>query len=664
MNPFFLKGTVKQQYLVYGYLSALLFSFYFLLRVLFYIAFGTYNGEFFYHSLYLGMKFDLRLVASQVLIFYFLTIIPKFIFKNYKFFHYFIVILFSLLQFAVFFIYFADFGHFSYLEARVNVSVLENLLNTHISLEMIWQSYPMIRILLGLLFLTVLFGYLWNKIFQFYLDIKEHDYGIKKKLAFRIPLFFLIALAFYGKFSYYPLRWSEAYFTPNNYYSQWALNPVLNFIETFSYKTESYDLEEVKKYYSKVSQFLYADHPDEKTLNYRRTHTQASNKKLNVVIVLLESLAANKTSMFDNKLDPTPSLNEIAKDALFYKKFFTPTEATARGVWAVLTGLPDIAETKSSSRNPHLVNQETIFGQFDGYKKMYFLGGSANWGNIRGLFSNNIPDVEIHEEGDYSSPRVDVWGISDLDLLKESHKVLEKTKEPFIAFIQTAGFHRPYTIPEDNEGFIIKHNIPEDKLTDYGFHSIEEYNSLRFADHAVGHFMKLAKESSYFDNTIFVFLGDHGIQSKRSLNMPKGYIELTLKVHHVPFILYSPKHIEPQVVVDKIGSQLDVLPTVATLAGIPWTTQTLGRNLLDPRDEAHNYAFIYSFHKPYLIGLVGPKYFYEWRHNKEDLFEYEDPDNPSNDLSKKLPAVTEEMRELTRGLYETTRYLRFENKKR
>ena len=131
--------------------------------------------------------------------------------------------------------------------------------------------------------------------------------------------------------------------------------------------------------------------------------------------------------------------------------------------------MPDIELNKTSSRNPLVVRQHTIINAFKGYDKYYFLGGSANWGEIRGLLLHNIPGLHVFEEGSYSSPRVDVWGISDLNLFEEANKVLRKKKgKPFFAIIQTSGNHKPYTIPDDNRGFKVL-AADEDEVVKYGF---------------------------------------------------------------------------------------------------------------------------------------------------------------------------------------------------
>jgi len=61
--------------------------------------------------------------------------------------------------------------------------------------------------------------------------------------------------------------------------------------------------------------------------------------------------------------------------------------------------------------------------------------------------------LHIYEEGDYNAPREDVWGVSDIALFEKAHQALSNQKKPFFAFIQTAGNHRPFTIPKDKRGF-------------------------------------------------------------------------------------------------------------------------------------------------------------------------------------------------------------------
>src|SRR6185437_15200942 len=203
----------------------------------------------------------------------------------------------------------------------------------------------------------------------------------------------------------------------------------------------------------------------------------------NVVVVICESFSAYKSSMWGNPLNTTPFFDSLCKSGLFFDHCFTPSYGTARGVWAVITGIPDVsAASTTSSRNPAAVDQHTIINDFSGYDRYYFLGGSTSWANIRGLLTNNIDGLHLYEQQDYSAPKVDVWGISDKNLFLEANKALRKEKKPFFAVIQTADNHRPYTIPEEDRQAFHPVTEPLDTLRRYGFSSNDEMNAFRYTD--------------------------------------------------------------------------------------------------------------------------------------------------------------------------------------
>src|SRR5690606_30570339 len=111
------------------------------------------------------------------------------------------------------------------------------------------------------------------------------------------------------------------------------------------------------------------------------------------------------------------------------------------------------------------------------------VGGSAGWANINGLIMQSIDDIKLYEGGYWKAPNVDVWGISDLELFRESDQILRALPEdkPFFAYIQTAGNHRPFTIPPENDGFVAL-DVPLETVQEYGSRSVEQYNAVRLLD--------------------------------------------------------------------------------------------------------------------------------------------------------------------------------------
>jgi phosphoglycerol transferase MdoB-like AlkP superfamily enzyme len=638
-----------------------------LLRVIFLMAFNTPAdplGALLWKSLYTGFKFDLRLAVliNLPLLFSALPGINLYSKKTGKVFW---GVYLALANMLVVLVYVFDFGHYAYLGIRIDATALRFALNPLISLGMIWETYPVIPIVLGV---TAFIGAYCVLMVRILLKAKGAlviEVSRKKRAAIYALVVFLSLAAIYGKFSYYPLRWSDAFFSTHPFSSALASNPAIYFFETLKKrKGKPFDTELVKKYYPLISEYLNVDNPDIENLSFKREFTpKGKNKKTpNVVIVLLESFAFYKLGVFDNPIDPTPNFDALSKDGILYSRFYTPHSGTARSVFTTITGLPDVETNRTASRNPMVVRQHTIINEYKDHDKFYLLGGSLNWANIRGLLMRNIDDLNLYEEGSYTAPRVDVWGISDLHLFEEANKILRERKDPFIAIIQTSGNHRPYTIPEDNRGFVIRDD-DEKTVKEAGFESLEEFNSFRYMDHSIGFFIEQAKKEDYFKDTIFVFYGDHGIPG-HALHMPKAELQLSLTTFHVPLLIYAPGRVKGGVIDTKPASEVDVMATVASIADIPYINNTLGRNLLDPKNDNKRLAFKIS-HNPAMpnIGVISEDYFLTINADGTNLKLHEyHSDNPREDVSKKYPDTASTLSEYAIGLHETAKYLLYHNK--
>lgn len=618
-------------------------------------------GELF-QAFYLGLKFDLRLSLMMTLPLFLLGGIRSLSPFEYNASRHFWLFIQGSIFTLVLFVYFINFAHFSYLHKPLDASAIRFLQNFSISMEMAWSTYPIIRLVLLLLSLTALYVYILNKVIVYFSNVLVPMHSRKRKILLGTISTFIVIFGLYGKVSYYPLRWSDAFFSTHNLAPTVAMNPILYFLNTLKNADVSYDIDKVKKYYPEVAAYLGVTDPNVNTLNFTRTITPEKrfNKAPNVVVVIMESFSAYKTGVFGNPLDPTPAIDTLANNGIYFENFYTPSTGTARSVWTAVTSIPDVEDNKTSTRNPLIVNQKTLITAFKDYEKLYFIGGSASWGNIRGLLSSNIPNLKLYEEGQYASPRMDVWGISDLHLFEESNSVLKTQDKPFFAIIQTSGNHRPYNIPEDNRGFSIK-TISRKEAKDFGFQSSDEYNAFRFMDHSVGFFIEQAKKEKYFDNTIFVFFGDHGVNGSGK-HMSPAQRQLHINALNVPLIIYSPKLLKSKKY-SFAASEVDVLPTLASLAGLPHTNSSLGANLLNPEINKNRYVFTMAHNKPLVISSVSKDKMYSDNIlNTQPILHDLKSDTPRKDMSKQNPKEAERLKHLTFGLYETIKYMRYHNK--
>lgn len=612
-------------------------------------------------AFFLGLRYDLRMISILLLAMLLAGSVPVLHPFGSATGKRFWMIALGIVTFITLLFFGVDFAHYAYLEQRLNASALNYLEDAGISMNMVWQSYPVVRIslalLLGTALLTWLFRFCWRKVHE------QSFTSNKRTRILSFVLFFLVNGFFiFGKFSQYPLRWSDAFALGSDYKAALAMNPFESFFSTLKFRHNTYDEKRVKELAPVLAPWYHFNMAGQQ-LNFSRTIAPkpgAVTSRPNIVLVICESFSAYKSSMFGNPLNTTPYFDSLCRQGIFFDRCFTPTYGTARGVWATITGVPDVEMPKTASRNPVAVDQHTIINNFTGYEKFYFLGGSTSWANIRGLLTNNINGLQVYEQENFEAPKVDVWGISDKNLFLEANKVLATRQKPFFAVIQTADNHRPYTIPEEDRQEFKKVHVPEDSLKKYGFESLAELNAFRYTDFGYRTFIEAAKKESYFSNTIFVFIGDHGIPGNATALLPGAWTEKRLTTVHVPLLIYAPSLLPPKRI-HTICSQTDVLPTIAGLLNINYTNTTLGRDMLDSANTG--LAFIFDPDNN-MAGVVKGNYFYrkQLQTNKYELASVINNDPLPPDAAHR--AVADSMRLLTDALYETARYMLLNNKKK
>lgn len=563
----------------------------------------------------------------------------------------------ALLVTALLLCYFIDFGAYAYIHTRLNGTLLMFLDNPDISGRMLWQTYPILRLALLLGVLVALSLWALRRLAA---RIGPAAPG-RRRMAARFAVSLLLIAVMWGKWSRYPLRWGEAFEAGRAVHAHLALNPVLFFLETRAEMDGGYSLDEVKATHPALAAYfgipVAFDGDGLPSLDRAIEPRRRVPGSPNLVFIQLESLAAFKTSPFGNPADPTPYLDRLCREGVLFDRFHVVMENTSRSMFATLFGTPDVSSVQNATRNPLLVDQQTVLAAFPDYRKSFFLGGSANWAQIRAALKNNVKDIRLYEEGAFSSPVVDVWGISDVDLLREAHEHLKAAQAPFFAYIQTSGNHPPFTIPPHHTGFR-KRDLPAAELKRAGFTGNEEFNAIRLMDYALEQYFETARKSPYFANTVFVLWGDHGIP--RGSNDPR-FGDLTLAIHRVPFLIYAPGLLKPERR-PTIASQLDILPTVASLLGRPARTRTLGKDLFDPRFTESSAAFTFTtFRRPPRIGLLQGDLYLNVEPDGRAALYRTDAAEP-RDLAAADPQAARRMAELARGFHAWGKFLLSHNR--
>ena len=610
-------------------------------------------------SFWLGLKYDLRWISFILFPIAFLSLFKKLSPYYSERMKKFWTIYLGILTLLVLFFYGADFGQFSYVNARLNADALIFAEDPQESLQMVWQSYPIVWILIALVGAVMMMVWMFRRIHVGVEGRNVHIHKFTFRRRWHLAALLLLGWFMYGFLTARPLDFFRAFNLNDAFKSNLALNPLQNFFTTLRFRKPDFS-NNAKEYYPVMENFLNLKTNGVKKGSYTRlkhSGSKALESQPNIVLVICESFSMYKSSMSGNPLDPTPYFNEMTRNGIFFERCFSPSFGTARGVFATITGIPDVQLSKFATRNEATVKQRSIINDFTGYDKLYFIGGRSQFNNFGGLI-NNIRDVKIYEEGDYKAPKVNVWGISDKNLFLEANAVMAKQQKPFFTIIQTADNHRPFNIPEEDNDFI-QQEISSDTLKKYGFESLKEYNAFAYTDYCFKKFMEAASKEAYFANTIFVFVGDHGVEGDASFAYPRAWTDQRLAEEHVPLLFYAPALLTPQKRSEAV-SQIDVLPTIAGMLQMPYTNTTLGRDVLDT-SKNENAAFI-IYHAPGWIGVVNDDYFYRKniRIKKDELV----PVRSGLPVLSKAQedSVKNKMSILTSAIYETARWMLVNNK--
>ena len=544
-----LPNYIKYIFINVGFLFIYLFIF--RLIFFFYVAnFDSASQKDIITAFSYGIRFDLKLAILSYFPLSILILSANYFFFQKRIFRKISIIYNSIIYVTLTLFYLTDIGYYSYLFTRLDATSLRFLSNFKISAQLLIETYPIFKGSVGLIILFLLVRFTGLKLFDKMVYTSVPYISKKVKAIYFLCTFLLLSFGVYGSITHYPLRWSEAFFSKNNTINQFSLNPVLNFFDSFAFRNDGADIETTKAYFPVIASYLNIP-KDSLSFERKITFDSIHENKPNLVIVMLESVGVVGLGSQGNLAKATPYMDSIINKSTYFENFYVHKPGTAASVFSSITGLADVDNQKTASRNLRAIDQKIIFDQFEGYKKLYFLGGSANWANIRGVFQSNINGLKIYEEGSYEiEDRADVWGIDDYDLFKESDKVfreLHTSNEPFVAYVQTATNHRPFSVPENKETFrpFTEEDIDEDTIKESGFISLAQLNALRYLDFNVHVFLRRAKASGYYENTVFAFFGDHNTSMNKTEAFKKEF-DLGIQVHHVPLFIHAPKFLEPQ----------------------------------------------------------------------------------------------------------------------
>ena len=551
---------------------------------------------------------------------------------------------FSVFYVLAFAISAADIPYFAYFFKHINASIFNWFGYTGTTLGLMFGEFSYIVAFVLFLCFSFLFVYLARLLRKrTCLDIqrvspeKFHWNNEGLTLLASIVLIGGCMFGIRGRVGYNPIKVSAAYYCNNTFLNQLGVSPTFNLLrsslEASKSENREIDLMDEQEAIARVRQELHiADSLPEVSPVARRVENPGEPTRQNVVLIFMESMSAELMGHFGNPWQLTPFLDTIATQSLCFNRFFSAGTHTNHAIHSTLYSYPALMKRNSMKGAviPFFAGLPTIL-QDNGYSTLFFMTHESQYDNMNGYLRTNGFDHIFAQENYPKEKVVNSFGVQDDFLYQYAVSVLSQTareSKPFFAALLSISNHPPYVIPKD-----------------FKAHSnTDELRIVEFADHALKEFIDRARQEEWFDNTIFVFVGDHG----KLVGTPRS--DMPLSFNHVPLLIYSPATIEPRQI-DDLGGQTDIAPTLLGLLQIDYTDNGFGIDLLREKRRA------VVFTSDDAIGCVNDSLFYIYKpkEDQEWLLAHEKAIEQSGDIADK--EARQSLRDYSFAVLQTAQYL-------
>lgn len=264
-------------------------------------------------------------------------------------------------------------------------------------------------------------------------------------------------------------------------------------------------------------------------------------KGKNIIFVHMESIQSFLMDLEFNGEEVVPTVNKLAKEGMYFDNFY-PQISTGTSSDTEFTLLSSLLPAASGTVFVSYYNREynTIPKYLSdmGYTTFSMHGNHASMWNRSKVHPKLGYQKMIFEESfEYNDDDVINLGINDSLFFKQAMPMLEKIEEensPYMGTIITLSNHSPFIYKDKYAPYDLSTQVVNNKgetvITNYldgtpvGNYIVSSHS----ADLSLGEFIDYVNESDYFNDTIFVFYGDHDARlSKSEINYLYNYDPLT-----------------------------------------------------------------------------------------------------------------------------------------
>ena len=466
---------------------------------------------------------------------------------------------FWILSFLVVFLSFADRYLFDVWSSKFNQDALHFMQHPKEAMASTGHL-PVLNIFVISLVISMILYLVFKKILE-HLELKIS--ALPKWIGI-VLIAALVGLGGRQSFSVSPIGPSAAYYSKNPANNNASLNSAWNFIYQCFMPTEYVDM-------GKYNFFNASNHQQKVEQYYLKSDTTpfTFDSRPNVVLIVLESFNAYLSKHYGGLLNHTPFLDSLSKTGISFTNCYAGSNRTDKALACINSGYPGtpwnsiLSQPEKALKLPQL---STLFKQ-KGYNNTFVYGGDLSFASMETYLQAGSFDrlLDIDHFKSLSQITHSKWGIHDEVVFNVQAQ--ETKKEPFFEEILSLSSHEPFDVP------YLSTQIDEK----YG----PFYNSVQYTDSCLRAYFRAAQSKKWFNNSIFIFVSDHGRDIGVDRENPTDSIR-----YKVPVLIWGKPLNGKVLTLDEVTSQTDLANTIALLFELKSNQNTFpfSRNLFSSRD--------------------------------------------------------------------------------
>ncbi|MEW6655236.1 MAG: LTA synthase family protein, partial [Bacteroidota bacterium] len=281
----------------------------------------------------------------------------------------------------------------------------------------------------------------------------------------------------------------------------------------------------------------------------------------------MESWSAEYIGSISGLESSAPFFDSLANKGTLFTNFLANGQRSIEAVPSILASLPAVFPSSIIGSRVE-INKIRGLGSIlleHGYTTSFHHGAAS--GSMG--FDAFVPSAGFlnyyskSEFTNYADSLFDgAWGIFDEPFFLDAANKINQFNEPFCTVIFSLSPHDPFKIPNNRKPLFDKYKNGTDFQA-----------AMRYSDFSIQKFFEFAEKQNWYKNTVFIITGDHTFYTARND---------IFSSFHIPLLIFDPADLSRKRN-SKVGTHVDILPTILDLLNIPTVHASMGRSLLDEK---------------------------------------------------------------------------------